>query len=265
MLSNKDIVVVVPIYLPTPSSMEMAAFKQCLAVLSGYDIVLAMPESLDASVYEKVYPKVKKITFEDECFKSLRAYNKLVLKESFYAQFASYKYMLIYQLDAYVFQDELLLWANKGYDYIGAPWLPADRRDLKWTGWLRFRFGRFLNSIMNRRVSHLEKYLFYRVGNGGLSLRKIDKMLEVTHAYKSRIDELLEDDAPFYPEDVLLLLEPKGKYTLSRPSYKEAMKFAVEHNPWWAYKHNHYRLPFGCHNWYNEEALTFWSQFINLN
>ena len=32
--------------------------------------------------------------------------------------------MLIYQLDAYVFKDELLNWANKGYDYIGAPWLP---------------------------------------------------------------------------------------------------------------------------------------------
>lgn len=264
MLSNKDIVVIVPIYLPTPSSMEMVALKQCLTVLSGYDIVLIMPQSLDASVYERLYPKIKKTTFHDECFKSLRAYNRLVLEESFYTQFASYKYMLIYQLDAYVFKDELLMWANKGYDYIGAPWLPAERRDLKWRGRFRLRCERLLNSIVNQKVLHQEKYLFYRVGNGGLSLRKIDKMIEVTHAYKNRIAELLEDEASFYPEDVLLLLEPSGKYILRKPSYKEAMKFAVEHNPWWAYKHNNNKLPFGCHNWYDEEALPFWSQFINL-
>lgn len=35
--------------------------------------------------------------------------------------------MLVYQLDAYAFKDELFFWASLGYDYIGAPWMPHQR------------------------------------------------------------------------------------------------------------------------------------------
>ena len=264
MLSNKDIVVVVPIYLPVISSMEMIALKQCFAVLGNYDIVLVVPESLDCSIYEKNFPLVKIMVFHNRYFESLRAYNKLVLDESFYARFATYEYMLIYQLDAYVFKDELLMWANRGYDYIGAPWLPAERKDLRWTARARLYIQRSMGFIVSRKRVFQENDLFYLVGNGGFSLRRIGKMLEVTHFYKDKIDELLDDGLPFYPEDVLLLLEVGGKYILRRPSYRVAMKFAMEHNPWWAYRQNNNQLPFGCHNWYDEQALPFWSQFINL-
>ena len=48
--------------------------------------------------------------------------------------------MLIYQLDAFVFQDDLAYWCQQNYDYIGAPWL----RDRDFTGlrdkvWFRYQ------------------------------------------------------------------------------------------------------------------------------
>jgi hypothetical protein len=38
--------------------------------------------------------------------------------KQFYERFVAYDYMLIYQLDAYVFKDELDDWSAKGYDLL---------------------------------------------------------------------------------------------------------------------------------------------------
>lgn len=47
-----------------------------------------------------------------------------MLEADFYRRFGKYKYMLIYQLDAFVFSDKLLDFCEMGYDYIGAPVYP---------------------------------------------------------------------------------------------------------------------------------------------
>lgn len=46
-MDKKDIVVVVPIYLPALSEMEAVSLKQCLDILSDYSIVIIKPENLD--------------------------------------------------------------------------------------------------------------------------------------------------------------------------------------------------------------------------
>ena len=48
-MDKKDIVVVVPIYLPALSEMEAVSLKQCLDILSDYSIVIIKPENLDIS------------------------------------------------------------------------------------------------------------------------------------------------------------------------------------------------------------------------
>jgi hypothetical protein len=53
------------------------------------------------------------------------------LSEEFYQAFTDFEFMLIYQLDAFVFRDELADWCRSGYEYIGAPWL----RDRDFTSW----------------------------------------------------------------------------------------------------------------------------------
>jgi hypothetical protein len=62
--------------------------------------------------------------------------------------------MLIYQLDCWVFQDDLMYWCEQGYDYIGAPW-----------------FDKFSEADDNSKMLPL-------AGNGGLSLRRIQAFIE---------------------------------------------------------------------------------------
>lgn len=61
--------------------------------------------------------------FERHFFTSVEGYNKLCYNIDFYSAFRNYDYMLIYQLDAWVFRNELQMWCEKGYDYIGSPFL----------------------------------------------------------------------------------------------------------------------------------------------
>lgn len=262
-MDKKDIVVVVPMYLPTLSSMEEISLRQCLTLLAEYKIVVIKPSSLDLSDIQSCYMLPDVLNFPDSCFSSLRAYNKMVLDESFYQRFEAYQYMLICQLDAYVFKDELLFWADKDYDYIGAPWVPWASSYLSYCGRCSLSLQRWYWKIVDKKQLYKEKYYYYKVGNGGLSLRKIGKMIDITRYYKEQIVELLADDRPFLPEDVFLLLNLEDKsHQLNKPKFGEALKFAIEHNPSWAYKHNGNELPFGCHNWHDKNMFSFWSTIV---
>lgn len=262
-MNKKDIAVVIPIYLPSLSNSERISLEQCLKLLSSYSIVVIKPESLDLDDIINFYGLTHIEAFPDKHFVSLRAYNKLVLSEEFYRSFQHYTYMLIYQLDAYVFKDELLNWANKGYDYIGAPWLPWKKRHLSVIGRYRLYCQRLFCRLFDEKTFKTDKYYAYQVGNGGFSLRRISKMLEITTHYKTKISKLLDDDAPFYPEDVLLLYELTDRnFHLEKPCFKEALQFAMEENPKWAYCYNGNQLPFGCHAWCHKDYYPFWSTFI---
>lgn len=265
-MKEQDIVVVVPVYSSVLSDDEYASLRQCVTLLSRYDIIMVKPESLDVSSILSRYPSLKIEPFPDSHFSSLRAYNKLVLDESFYLRFLKYQYMLIYQLDAYVFRDELLLWANKGYDYIGAPWIPPCGYLLTKSGRLKVFIKHLVYTILNDDRRKLKKYCNYQVGNGGFSLRKIRKMIEITHFYKRKINLFMEDDKPFYPEDLFLLLElTSWKYRLHKPGFKEALKFSMEENPEWGYRYNSGKLPFGCHDWNHQDYSPFWKSFISVS
>lgn len=259
-MNKKDIVVVIPVYKSSLTDWEAVSLSQCVRVLHAYTLVLIKPASLDVDYLLADYPMLGVEEFPDACFSSLNAYNKLVLDANFYRRFSTYTYLLIYQLDAYVFKDELLDWAAKGYDYIGAPWLPLHQCTRNWKIAVKRYFHRlFHHSLELRRW----KYIEFEVGNGGLSLRKVDKMIQVTHHYRKVIAALLADNQPFYPEDVLLFVEIRDrKYRLSTPDYQEAMHFSLEIGADWAYESMGRQLPFGCHAWYLKDNYPFWSAFI---
>lgn len=262
-ISKEDIAVVIPVYLPTLSEMEKKSFEQCLKFLSSYHIVVIKPEHLKLEEFIEQYGIVYVENFPDECFSSLRAYNKLVLTEEFYRRFRKYAYVLIYQLDAYVFRDELLDWANRGYDYIGAPWIPAKKHYRSTLGRFRLLTQRFVYKMFGCQSFKSPKFYAYQVGNGGLSLRKVDKMIALTAFYKEKVTRLLDDNAKFYPEDIFLLLEiTDRKYRLKKPPFNEALKFSMDERPELAYRYNNGNLPFGCHAWYDKKYYSFWSLII---
>lgn len=141
-----------------------------------------------------------------------------------------------------------------------------EKRHLSVIGRYRLYCQRLFCRLFDEKTFKTDKYYAYQVGNGGFSLRRISKMLEITTHYKTKISKLLDDDAPFYPEDVLLLYELTDRnFHLKKPCFKEALQFAMEENPKWAYCYNGNQLPFGCHAWCHKDYYPFGVPLLNTD
>jgi len=237
---------------------EKISLRQCLNILSEHDIIVVKPKSLELCNYEVDFDKV--VSFDDMYFKDIQGYNRLMLSASFYETFIDYAYILIYQLDAFVFKDDLLEWCDKGFDYIGAPWLRYTKYPDKFKE-LKNKSLRYLNIKLNLKQSKTgfptALQFENKVGNGGFSLRRTSKFLEICIKEQPTIDFYNSKDEHYYNEDVFFSIEVnrKGKQ-LNIPDYKQAAHFAIENN----YKHGFQitqgALPFGCHAW--DRYLEFW-------
>jgi hypothetical protein len=216
----------VPTYKEELSDAEKISLTQLKAVLGQqYDIYFICPMSLN-SEYLSVF---KNERFEDKYFSSIEGYNRLMLSECFYSRFKMYEYMLIYQLDAFVFEDRLLEFCNYGYDYIGAPWI---------TG-------------LSLKMENGYKYV--NVGNGGFSLRRIKACLSLVHIHKDEL-KTYEDN-----EDKFFAVHMGGDFNVAPIDI--ALQFSFEREVRECYKLNNYCLPFGCHAW-EKYDWGFWQPIL---
>ncbi len=206
--------VVIPVYTETLKNNEQNAIAQAIKVLGNYDIYFAMPKSLEIDYKD---PRIKERRFKDSYFSSRQAYSNFMLEETFYYAFQEYKYILVYQLDAFVFSDRLAEFCAKGWDYAGAPWTHG------------------IHKFVNGRAT-------WYVGNGGFSLRKTESFLKWLHNKKEDISFARE----YLPEDVVVAAYGDG---LIIPSKEEAVCFAFEMDFDECIKRNNGKLPFGCHAW----------------
>ncbi|MCF0072630.1 hypothetical protein LZD49_19270 [Dyadobacter sp. CY261] len=246
--SRSLVAVVIPVYQSTMTDAEEMSLKQCMTILGNYPVIIAKPAGLDLSALQKKYSTVTFQSFDDNFFTGIDTYNRLMTSIDFYKTFTAYEYILIYQLDAFVFRDELKEWCAKGYDYIGAPSLhqpdfdtiPAESAKV------------FAHALSTHRV----------VLNGGLSLRRIPGILRYLKIYNT-----------FYPawkgnEDMLFCQEATRlkpmKIFMKLPKWQEALRFAFEKSPAASYELTNHRLPFACHAWERYEP-SFWSRFIAVN
>ena len=145
---KKEAVVVIPAYKDELSVTEKISVQQAYRILNAYDICFMAPEKLRHVLENK---GLRGEYFPDACFESIAAYSRLLLDKEFYERFSDYEYMLLYQMDAFVFSDRLHEFCQLGYDYIGAP----VHRIYGWP------------------------YNLSTVGNGGFSLRKISSCIDV--------------------------------------------------------------------------------------
>jgi len=261
--------IIIPIYKSDLSDEEKIAITQAFKVLNKYQIIFVAPQHLNTINYEKYFEFYDHqfIRFDDKYFyKGLEGYNNLLLSEGFYKTFSEFRYILIYQPDAYVFRDELMEWCNKGYDYIGAPWLEDKDEQIELNG----------------------------VGNGGFSLRNIEKFLYIfskckiqaindnsrikyrfhkiqnqTIALRSRLLNLIGNKKVIYYRKINFnedefwgLIAPKISGRYKTAPAKEAIKFAFERYPDILYQMNNFKLPFGCHAW-EKRNPEFWKKHIS--
>ncbi|PLK45051.1 DUF5672 family protein [Emticicia sp. TH156] len=267
-MKNTSVCVLIPVYQQQLSAYEAISLEQGVRVLGNYPIILVKPSSLNVSYLLEKYPQLQTRNFDDGYFKSTLTYNRLLLSEEFYARFTTYEYMLIYQLDAFVFRDELAYWCNQGYDYIGAPWRIEIEFDNQWKEWV-WQFKKQMAIWFNLKEDLHGKYgpkeiiMKRSVGNGGFSLRKTQKLLSLIPRNHKKIEEYLAMAAthPAYNEDMFWCIELNRYFKQVRtPGWRQALKFAVEHMPQKAYELNK-GLPFGCHAWDIYET-EFWKLHI---
>ena len=271
-MQPSNVIIVIPVYRPTLSSAEKASLRQCLKVLGPHhDVALVCPDTLDTTPYDAVAgEKLRTERFKDSFFEGIEGYNRLMMSHEFYSRFERYTWMLIYQLDAWIFEDRLEEWCRKGYDYVGAPWF--ENNESHETGW------------------HL-----WRTGNGGLSLRRLEKFLRITQSgCPLRVPRVIwshrfrRKDGPSKIARLILGYRhtTMGQYMIKRasvwedyffcislegtsealrvPSPEEAASFSLELSPRWLFETVLQRqLPMGCHAWRKYQYEDFWKQYIN--
>lgn len=230
---KEDCCVVIPVYKANPVFFEQASIIQCVRILGQkYDIYLVAPFGLDLKEYKKLCPwfKFKEKRLSKEFFEGIESYNQLCKRWEFYNTFSEYQYMLVYQPDCWIFDDNLEYFMSLGYDYIGAPWFEID-------------------TVLNTAQAT-------KCGNGGFSLRKIDKFIEVCKNHEG------EADTENIPEDVFFSNNCSEELNISPVGV--GCEFSFEVGPSVLFKANGNKLAMGCHKPFLFEFNTFWKNYIKF-
>ena len=256
--------VAVPIYRREPEENEKESLAQCVRVLGGkHPLILFAPEGLAVEPYLKTAPEARIERFDDRFFASINGYSSLLLSPGFYERFSSFEHILIYQLDAWVFRDELDLWCEKGYDYVGAPFylgkdviignggfslrrVEAVKRVLTAAGGRMFSFGllrRFFRTHW-RNGDHLKAFgqLLRFAGIGNSREAFLEKMCRVG----SNEDMVFSYLNSRFLRNGLLMPEPE-----------EAAHFALDAACEDFFEKGGRRPPFGMHGWPRPDRIRF--------
>ncbi|MBR0393686.1 MAG: hypothetical protein IIX04_01090 [Alistipes sp.] len=249
--------VVVPIYTERLEGRELLSFRHNAEVLRRYPMAIVAPEGLnvDAVVAEAPHCEVVRVTSEWLGRNGIAGYNRMMLSREFYALFEDCGYILICQPDAWIFRDELEQWCDKGFDYVGAPWPKRKIYDLpliKQFLWLR-------KKLLARPERLMRQDYFNKVGNGGLSLRRIDSFIKACDHYHHIIEEFKQNRGTLWNEDWFWGLMPKE---FRYPTFEEALGFSFDVHPALCHKLAGGALPMGCHGWFKKRNLPFWQGII---
>jgi hypothetical protein len=165
--------------------------------------------------------------------------------------------MLIYQLDAFAFDNQLDYWCSKDFEYIGAPVCP--------NYWYKptcfYMNGGFSLRKISACCNAFRGYGWYRLILQGArafpipykSLQLVKEIYSLLAAFclKHQIpivfNKLMHED--------LLWTTALGQKT----DYQDAARFAWEAQPEMLFQQIGH-LPFGCHAWERYEYESFWSQ-----
>ncbi len=204
-------IVLIPIYKPSFSSEEFRNVRFSLDQLKSQNCEISWlaPSSLDRAYYSREFPSIEWSIHPDIFFKSVSGYSRLLLSDEFYKEYYSYEFMLILQPDAVILRPTLNEWLETPYDYIGAPW-PSG-----WQYHLPIRFSSGVRSVEFRAF----------VGNGGLSLRRPKRIVQLFHEFPEA--RSLWRDAG-NPEDLLISMVATLSKDFITPSIGVASQFSIE-------------------------------------
>jgi len=268
------VAIMVPLPTPSLSADDEISLRHLRAHLDHYDKYLLIPRGMEMEI-----PGFDRVELEHKHFGSAANHNRMLYSTGFWQRFADYEYVLMYHLDALVFSDQLQEWCDKGYDFIGAPFIHCD--DSPWVrvervgngGFALYRVPSVLKVLWNRYQQRPSKYFEdhfwkwiefqkkllkpFRAAvpqwlRGPLTdpLRNTVKRLDHIEANEVNNDGFWADEAKRYlPEFKLAPLE-------------EGLRFAFEVAPRLCLERNRGRMPFGCHAWARYDR-AFWEERIH--
>lgn len=271
----KKCVIVIPVYKEEIEPDEISSLKNTLKILSNYDVKIVCPESLNIQKYSDIFD-FDFIKLDDRHFVDDYAYSRLLLTDYFYRFFEDYEYMLICQTDAWVFENKLEDWCNKGYDYIGAPWFEEygiateDSKMLEYAGNGGFclrKIKTFVDILSNAQNSNkkLRNFMQVYTKGGNVSPWQIYKIPKSILRYfaKENVLSYAIKNLNLHEDNVIVnnlrLLYPQ----MNVAKAVDAKYFSMEVNARRLYKETGNTLPFGCHA-FKRYDWDFWKEFIKL-
>lgn len=266
-------IIVIPTYKETLDDDELKSLAQCKRILKNYDIKFVCPESLNTSWYEKQW-SIEFVRYDDKYFKSIYSYSHLLLTWDFYNAFSNYEFMLLYQLDAWVFRDELEEWCNKDYDYIGAPWFEgysiakpnSKMYEFAGNGGFSLRkISTFIDVLSKIENSEEKLFTFLEVytKNGNASVLNIFRLVRSIKRYfsKQNIAKHAIKEITMCEDNIIANAFRRLYPDLKIAKAEDAKFFSFEVLPERLYEECSKKLPFGCHG-YKKYNWDFWKEHI---
>ncbi len=238
-------IVLIPVYKGSLSLDEERNIRVSLTNLDNQDceICWLASEQICKDYYEKVFPTVGWSFHPEGFFRSISDYSRLLLSDEFYEIYQAYEHMLILQPDAVVLTQTLNDWLQTPYDYIGAPWPNG------WEYGLPIRLRGEVRTITCRAF----------VGNGGLSLRRPRKIIQLLRDFPEA--RKAWSDAG-NPEDLLISMLATLSPSVIIPTIGAASRFSLELEPDFFCALFDDKPPFGLHG--NHETIgKFIRQYFN--
>ena len=157
-ITDPSVIVLILVHKERMDPYEVISMQQCFRILGHYPIKFICPRGLNNAHYLEINPKASFDFIAPHWQRTYMNHSTLKTLPFLFKRYQQYEYILFYELDAFVFRDELMEWCQKRYSFVGAPW------------------------IGNWNVSDTNSS-FIGVGNGGFSLRNIADHLRAIHSF----------------------------------------------------------------------------------
>lgn len=259
--------VVVPVHKAAPSVTEAASLAACRQQLTDHPVYLVYPETISPQAYLDIHPSLKLQPVPAAWLASVHAYNQMKMDVTFYQLFASYEFLMTYELDAWIFSAAIEEHNGFTYDFIGAPIFEGFMEAGPDAGFLPQLNSGFSIRRVPSCLKALDQLRRYR-SRWKLQRFFLEKFRFLRRWVSPVLYQVIFDDQLkgyftgwYFHEDMIWthivpVLFPFFK--VAPPDI--AARFSFEVNAPVLLERQHGVLPLGCHAWAKFPA--FWQQYI---
>jgi hypothetical protein len=253
------------------SNLELKNLQNLLNLnKSKYDVVFTLPIWCKETKIVQEFKQVRFHFVDNKILNSNKSYNKFLISKEYYINFKNYNYLLLYQLDTWVFSLQLENILLNEFDFIGAPILSEDRHFPieiidGCNGGVSIRKVDTFIKILDREYIFSLYDLYSHIGFGNKINQPFKRLLKILF---SRFIFFTKPNVlwPFHlNEDLFWTVIIPNKFSDFKISdFKTSMHFCFDQEPQFLYNLNNNELPLFAHA-IEKYDFKFWEPFIQIN